>query len=86
MEEQFAKGQRVRLNERGRTYYKDDVTNTRQNLVGIVTYTNAAITYVRPDGGGAVVIVYTNCITLSPSDDEVAEAIESITQTPRRGQ
>lgn len=86
MEQQFTSGQRIRLNDQGTRYYAQIPGDERQNLIGTVTYSNAHVTYVRPDKGGRPLTVYTNCIALVPSDDDVAEAIESITQTPRRGQ
>lgn len=86
MEHQYQPNDRVHLSERGRNYYSQNPGDERLNLVGYVTYSNAHITYVRPDGGGRPLTVYTNCIEPVPSDDEVAEVIESIIQTPRRGQ
>lgn len=82
----FTKGTKVCTNEQGRRYY--DVHDQRSNITGIVV-----------DQAGSVVTVkygpnrrdtfqmYDNCLEpVAPSDDEVAKAIESIAQTPRRGQ
>lgn len=80
----FVKGQCVRTSEQGKTYYFDG----RENVTGTVIEHNGNIVNVRTGPGRQdTCLMYDNCLEpVAPSEEEVAEAIASINQTPRRGQ
>lgn len=60
----FYKGQHVRTNEHGRTYYTDE----RQNLAGVVVIEGHVTTHVKRDDG-RVFTVYTDQIELSEEEN-----------------
>jgi hypothetical protein len=83
---EFIKGDHVRTSTQGRKYYylQDD---HRKNLTGRILEVNGHVVRVRYGNGPYdVASMYDNCIERLVTEDDVAKAIESITQTPRRGQ
>lgn len=84
---QFAKGDHVRTNAQGRKYYVLDPHDVRQNLTGQIVEVGTNTVRIRYGPGPYdVASMYDNTIEHYVTEGEVAEAIESITKTPRRGQ
>jgi hypothetical protein len=82
---EFIKGDRVRTSTQGRKYYVQD--DHRKNLTGRIQEVSGHTVRVRyGDGPYDVASMYDNCIEHFVTEDDVATAIESTTQTPRRGQ
>ena len=82
----FSKGDHVRTSTQGREYYVREEHDVRKNLTGRIQEVSGHVVRVRyGDGPYDVASMYDNCIEHFVTEDDVAKAIESITQTPRRG-
>jgi hypothetical protein len=75
-------GDRVRTNAQGHKYYSQNPGDARINIEGVIQDIAGHTVGIRGYR------LYENCVELvpaGPSEDEVAAAIESIANTPRRG-